>query len=210
MDSYHIEVATIYDAWCFCLKEILNRGYKYKVDVGNFKGQFRKELDFITIHIKFDSNNNLKKCDYAEGYLADDLCEGKLNKNNHSYMRYLESQIAIVIKNYKQCGYNNNQLIMMIGDEKTIQLDDPPCLRLIDTRIRDNKLHFIAYFRSWDLWAGFFADLMSLCNLKNYMADAINVNTGDLIVCSKGLHLYDYSWDVAKNIILLLERHYFI
>ncbi len=71
-------------------------------------------------------------------------------------------------------------------------------MRAIDTRIRDDKLNFIVYFRSWDLWAGFPSNLAALQLLKEYMASEIGVNDGELIASSKGLHLYDYAWELAR------------
>ena len=69
------------------------------------------------------------------------------------------NQIEEIIKLYKEKGFGTNQAIMEIGMPSDIKLDDPPCLRLIDTRIRYGKLHFILYFRSWDLWGGFPSNL---------------------------------------------------
>jgi thymidylate synthase len=34
--------------------------------------------------------------------------------------------------------------------------------------------------------------------LKEYMASEIGVEDGEIIASSKGLHLYDYAWDLAK------------
>ena len=70
--------------------------------------------------------------------------------------------------------------------------------RSIDTRIRYGKLHFVLYFRSWDLWAGFPANLAGIQLLKEYMARQIGVEDGEIIAVSKGLHLYEYTWDLAK------------
>jgi len=108
------------------------------------------------------------------------------------------NQIEEVIKMYKTQGYGTNQATMEIGMPSDIYLADPPCLRLIDTRIRDNKLHFILYFRSWDLWGGFPSNLGGLQLVKQYMAEEIGVCDGEIIACSKGLHLYEYSWELAK------------
>ena len=87
---------------------------------------------------------------------------------------------------------------MAVGDAKSVFLSDPPCLRGIDTRIKDNRLHFVVYFRSWDLWAGFPSNLAAIQLLKEYMASEIGVADGELIGVSKGLHLYEYSWELAK------------
>jgi len=108
------------------------------------------------------------------------------------------NQIEEVIRMYKEEGFGTNQAIMEIGMPSDLKLADPPCLRLIDTRVRYGKLHFILYFRSWDLWGGFPSNLGGLQLVKQYMADEIGVKDGEIIAVSKGLHLYEYSWDLAK------------
>jgi thymidylate synthase len=108
------------------------------------------------------------------------------------------NQIEEVIKIYQTQGPGTNQATMEIGMPSDIKLNDPPCLRIIDTRLRYGKLHFILYFRSWDLWGGFPANLGGLQLVKNYMAEEIGVEDGEIIALSKGLHLYDYSWELAK------------
>jgi thymidylate synthase len=108
------------------------------------------------------------------------------------------NQIEEVIKLYREKGFGTNQATMEIGMPSDIKLVDPPCLRIIDTRIRYGKLHFILYFRSWDLWGGFPSNLGGLQLVKQYMAEEIGVDDGEIIAVSKGLHLYDYAWDLAK------------
>jgi thymidylate synthase len=109
------------------------------------------------------------------------------------------NQIEEVIKVYKAYGFGTNQAIMEIGMPSDIKLADPPCLRLIDTRVRYGKLHFFLYFRSWDLWGGFPSNLGGLELVKQYMADEIGVENGEIVACSKGLHLYEYAWELAKQ-----------
>ncbi|MFH1226683.1 MAG: thymidylate synthase [Planctomycetota bacterium] len=108
------------------------------------------------------------------------------------------NQIEEVIKMYKKDGHGTNQATMEIGMPSDIKLVDPPCLRIIDTRIRYGKLHFMLYFRSWDLWAGFPSNLAGLQLLKEYMAGEIGVEDGEIIAASKGMHLYEYTWEVAR------------
>ncbi|MFA5090401.1 MAG: thymidylate synthase [Candidatus Omnitrophota bacterium] len=108
------------------------------------------------------------------------------------------NQVEEVIRIYKEQGYGTNQAIMEIGMPSDIKLADPPCLRLIDTRVRYGKLNFILYFRSWDLWGGFPSNLGGLELVKQYMAGEIGVENGEIVAVSKGLHLYDYSWELAK------------
>jgi thymidylate synthase len=108
------------------------------------------------------------------------------------------SQIELLIWTYKNKGYRNNQMVLQVAQPDDMLLQDPPCLRHIDTRIQDGKLHFYPYFRSWDLWGGFPANLGGIQLLKEYVASEIGVEDGEMIATSKGLHIYDYSFDLAK------------
>ena len=108
------------------------------------------------------------------------------------------NQIEWVIATYKKHGERNNQMVLQVAEPSDVTLIDPPCLRHIDTRIQDGELRFFVYFRSWDLWNGLPANLGAIQNLKEYMADEIGVKDGEMIVESKGLHLYGYAEDLAK------------
>jgi thymidylate synthase len=108
------------------------------------------------------------------------------------------SQVELLIWTYKNKGHRNNQMILQVGQPTDMLLQDPPCLRHIDTRIQDGKLHFYPYFRSWDLWGGFPANLAGIQTMKEYIAAEIGVEDGEIIASSKGLHVYDYSFDLVK------------
>jgi len=159
--------------------------------------------------------------DYIQGYLSYLLTGTKTETEDYTYGERLVdakvkvrdivdgkqmvremplhvNQVEEVIKLYKDKGFGTNQATMEIGMPSDIKLVDPPCLRIIDTRVRYGKLHFILYFRSWDLWGGFPSNLGGLQLVKQYMAEEIGVEDGEIIAASKGLHLYDYAWDLAK------------
>jgi thymidylate synthase len=108
------------------------------------------------------------------------------------------NQIEWIINTYKEFGQRNNQLVLQVAHPSDLTLLDPPCLRSIDTRIQDDTLRFFVYFRSWDLWNGFPANLAAIQNLKEYMAAELAVKDGEMVVESKGLHLYGYAEDLAK------------
>ena len=46
----------------------------------------------------------------------------------------------------------------------------------------------------------FLPNLAAIQLLKEYMADEIGVADGEIIASSKGLHLYEYSWELAKTV----------
>jgi thymidylate synthase len=120
--------------------------------------------------------------------------------------RLYVNQIEWVIDTYKKHGHRNNQLVLQIAEPTDLILKDPPCLRHIDTRIQDGKLHFFVYFRSWDLWAGLPSNLPAVQHLKEYMASEIGVEDGEMIVESKGLHLYGYAEKLAKIRCMVEEK----
>lgn len=216
-----IEATTLPDAWFQCIYRILDVGKKYVIDRGSYEGQQRLEFDYVTVHIKHPearpllpeipiqlSIPNPVEEGYLEEYLPylmtstrksnEDYTYGERLVGFHTADDWFPDQIQSVINMYKNDGYNTNQACMSVSIPSDINLSDPPCLRQIDTRISDGKLHFIVYFRSWDLWNGFPANLGAVQLLKEYMVGEIGVEDGEIIASSKGLHLYDYIWELAK------------
>jgi thymidylate synthase len=207
-----IEARDLAEAWFVCLRQTLEEGYEYKIDRGSYTGQKRKELDLVVVKVAYPGTRPLipdvpqgvpppSTMEYVESYLPYLMTSHKKKGEQYTYGQYLEKQIAEVIRMYKEDGYNTNQAYMDVGNEKSIFLPDPPCLRMIDTRIRDGRLNFIVYFRSWDLWAGFPSNLAAIQLLKEYMASEIGVEDGELAAMSKGLHLYEYAWDLARAVV---------
>ena len=206
-----ITARDIPDAWFQCVYEIIDSGHRYTIERGSYEGQQRLEFDYITLQISHPGVRPLLPDipaslgipnPVAEGYLEEYLpylmTSDKQPNEDYTYGQYLEKQIKEVIRMYKEDGYGTNQAYMSVGDPESIYLNDPPCLRGIDTRIRYGKLHFMLYYRSWDLWNGFPANLGAIQMLKEYMALEIGVADGEIVAASKGLHLYDYIWELAK------------
>jgi thymidylate synthase len=204
-----IEARDLSEAWFRCVCQTLTQGHEYRIERGSYAGEQRKELEFVVVQVRYPGTRPLvpdvpqgvpppSTMDYIEEYLPYLMTAHRREGEQYTYGQYLETQIAEVIRMYREDGYNTNQAFMAVGDAQSIFLSDPPCLRAIDTRIRDDKLHFVVYFRSWDLWAGFPSNLAAIQLLKEYMASEIGVADGELIAMSKGLHLYQYSWELAK------------
>ncbi len=210
MEISVIEARDLSEAWFLCLRRTLSDGCEYRIERGSYAGQRRKEMDFAVVHVKYPGTRPLvpdvpegvpppSTMEYVESYLPYLMTAHKKEGEQYTYGQYLEAQIAEVIRMYRNDGYNTNQAFMAVGDSRSIYLSDPPCLRSIDTRIRDGRLNFVTYFRSWDLWAGFPSNLAAIQLLKEYMAEEIGVADGELIAMSKGLHLYEYAWELART-----------
>lgn len=118
------------------------------------------------------------------------------------------NQVEWVIQHYKKKGHGNNHCYIQVGyPESSFAYDIPfkdesdrqtsPCLRSIDTHIKDNKLHFAVVFRSWDLYGGFPENMGGISMLMEYMANEIGVETGPLSFSSLKLHCYDFQIDAV-------------
>jgi len=211
MELTVIEARDLSEAWFQCVRRVLVDGHRYIIDKGSFEGQERVEFDMVAVHVRYPSSRPLvptvpqgipppSTMDYVEQYLPYLMTSAKKPGEEYTYGTYLEPQIAEVIKRLKSTP-NTNQSYMTVGDPSTIFMTDPPCLRGIDVRARYGKLHFAVYFRSWDLWAGFPSNLAAIQLLKEYMADEIGLEDGDIFAFSKGLHLYGYSLELAKSAV---------
>ena len=205
-----VEARDLPEAWFLCLRKTLAQGREYTIDRGSNVGHRRKELDFIVLQVRHPGNRPLvpdvpsgvpppSSMEYVENYLQYLLTSFKADREQYTYGEDLEQQIPELIRIYKESGHNTNQGFMAVGSRESIRLPDPPCLRGIDTRVANGRLHFIVYFRSWDLWAGLPSNLAGIQLLKEYVASELGVEDGELIALSKGLHLYDYTWELART-----------
>jgi len=130
------------------------------------------------------------------------------------------NQLDWVINHYKKKGFGNNHCTIQIGypeskfaydilykDESERQTS--PCLQLIDTHIKDNKLHTFTVFRSWDLYGGLPENLGGITLLMEYIANELSVDIGPLSFSSLKLHVYDFQINALKarlNLLLVISN----
>jgi thymidylate synthase len=223
-----ITATTIPDAWFQCLYTLIEESRKpkgaarrYTVDSGSNPGVDRIELDFITVHIKhpgvrpllpqMPEHMNLPPVadeQYLASYMPYLLSPERAPNEHYTYGERISVAWDYVIKYYCKHGPHTNRMCMEVGRPEDIMYynnedGSSPCMRLIDTRISDDKLHWIVYFRSWNLWNGFPVNLAGLQQAKEVMAMEIGVDDGEIIAMSKGLNIRDYNLDVA---LMRLQR----
>lgn len=209
-----VDTRDIQEAWFVCLRKVLEDGEEYVIDRGSFEGQKRKELDLVVAQIRQPGIRPLvpdvprgisppTTIEYVESYLPYLMTSHKEPYEEYTYGEDLEPQMHEVIRMLKEEGHNTNQAFMAVGNRNSIYSSDPPCLRGIHARIRQEKLNFVVYFRSWDLWGGFPSNLAAIQLMKEYMAEEIGVPDGELVCLSSGMHLYEYSWELAAAVVRL-------
>lgn len=210
LNMVSIKATSIEDAWFQCLDKVLTQGHEYTIERGSFVGHKRRELDYITVELTYPRSRPLAPiCPegvlsptseaFIEEYLETLITTTKDEHQQYTYGQDIAPQIQEVI-NMCKAAPNTNQACMSVGSKESINLPDPQCLRVIDIRFRYGKLHFIVYFRSWDLWAGFPTNLGGLQLMKEFMASEIGCEDGEIIAASKGLHLYEYTWEFARHV----------
>ncbi len=211
-----INAFNIPEVWYRALWELFHREQNrdYMVQRGSFENQHkRRELDYLFAVIENPGfqpyqlipegcnvpvpTNEASVIDYFTHYImGTELAEDE----QYTYGQRINLSVYKVIEILRKAP-NTNQAIIEIGQPSDIELPDPPCLRLIDCRVKDGQLHFVIYFRSWDLFAGLPENLGGLQLLKEYMAMEIGVQDGGMIIQSKGAHVYDYAWGHVAELV---------
>lgn len=128
------------------------------------------------------------------------------------------NQVDWVIDHYKQRGFGNNHCYIQVGyPESSFAYDIPwkneterqtsPCLRGIDTHIKDNKLHMSVVFRSWDLYAGFPENMGGITMLMEYISNELGVETGPLSFSCLKLHCYDSQIKAVEERLKIVKEN---
>lgn len=82
---------------------------------------------------------------------------------------------------------------------------NPPCLNLVQARLRDGRLSLTAYFRSHDIFRAWPSNAYGLRALQALLAEELGVAAGDLAILSHSAHIYAHDWERAGE---LVAHHY--
>jgi thymidylate synthase len=106
-----------------------------------------------------------------------------------------------IIQRFGKETPETNRLVIEIGKPEDLLLLHPPCMRLLQFKVRYNKLHLFVYFRSWDAWGGLPSNLAALQLVKEFLAKQYKVEDGKIFASSLGLHIYSTEWKIAQAVI---------
>jgi thymidylate synthase len=194
--------------WYRAVGLVYREGDIFRVEKGS-EITLTKKLS-VTLEIAHPEHHPLidekAPCDikYVEQvYLSYLFLPEKSPEESYTYgerLRKPVDQIGEVIKKYKEFK-GDRQSTMVLRLPQDLNLEDPPCLTIIDTEVSDDKLHFFPYFRSWDCYAGLPANLAGLQILKEHMAKEIDVEPGKTVAYSKNLHLYERQYKFVEELL---------
>jgi len=221
------------DAWYQVLKKIWEEGENFSVKYGS-EITDTKKLD-ATIEVSHPENKPLvhekAPCDmrYVMNYFMEYLWFGeKAPDETYTYSSRLRSpvdQIEEAIKRYAEELFDR-QITLTIRIPQDIYREiegkrhEPPCLTIIDTEITrdqgDNRLKFslIGYFRSWDAYAAFPANMAGLQLFSETFVKELNtrgiekhgdkweeVFTGPILMISKNCHVYKRQFPLVEELV---------
>lgn len=109
------------------------------------------------------------------------------------------SQLDIVTQ-YLTETPETNRSVITIGRPQDLNLEHPPCMRLLQWKARYGALHLSLYFRSWDAWGGFPSNLAALQLMKEHLAKQTKLKDGKIFAASMGTHLYNGEWEIARMV----------
>jgi len=177
-------------------------------------------VDYIMDGQNLEKNEHYRYATWITGgrymlpYINMDLDDGDVSSiiptDNYKVTMHVPNQVGWIINHYKERGFGNNHCVIQVGyPESSFAYDIPykdeterqtsPCLRMIDTHIKDNKLHFAVTFRSWDLYAAFPTNIGGITMLMEYMADQLSIETSSLSFSCLKLHAYDSQIESVKQ-----------
>jgi thymidylate synthase len=192
------------------------------------KEQYRLQYPGIAVYIEHPADDMVPiippalgipsptTAEYIEDYFANYLMDPNISENEtyryssriHNPMPKGGTQLQRAVDMLKETP-QTNQAVVEIGTPEDYDVCygkddklDPPCLRLLDFKAipygNGLRLTVTAYFRSWDLWAGFPSNLGGLELLKQYVAGETGLENGPMYAYSAGAHIYGYQEELAK------------
>lgn len=201
--------------WC-CAEN----GYLYRIEKGSYQGQQRSQLEYLisitenpghrplAVHmpekLELPSPANEERIgSYFANYLFSDKRE---DMEDYTYGEYIVAQLPQVIEMLIKSSGNTNQAIITIGEANSLDLESPPCLRIIDfKKTSDGSLNMHLYFRSWCLFTGLPENLAGMQLLKEYVLmelseRGLKLKDGKIITYSSGAHVYDHYFIIANKL----------
>ncbi|KXA89321.1 hypothetical protein AKJ40_02585 [candidate division MSBL1 archaeon SCGC-AAA259M10] len=200
-----IKARNLPEVWFKANKEILENGVEYKVGRGSEETLTKKIA--VALEITHPEERPLVDDKAPVSDLNRYTLENLFIKDEQSYdytygsrLRKDYDQIERVIEKFKE-EPKDRQNIMVTRRPEDLDIENPPCLTVVDLEILENKLINYSYWRSWDAYAGLPSNLGGMQLLMEFMAKEIGVGTGKMVAFSKNLHLYERQFKFVEDLI---------
>jgi thymidylate synthase len=110
-------------------------------------------------------------------------------------------QVSAMVDALRETRYSRRAVAGLWDPARDAGSADPPCLNLVQARLRDGKLYLTAYFRSHDIFRAWLMNAFGLRKLQAEIAQRVgDCMIGDLVIVSQSAHIYADSWQAAREI----------
>ncbi|MCK5332722.1 thymidylate synthase [Candidatus Parcubacteria bacterium] len=218
-DSVHtIRGEKIAETWLKILDHILRFG---KTDQTSYQNQQKEIIDIVSVITGEDPenlfipewlpNDSEHMKEYAPTVLSAFCPEGAAyTYGSRMRSHFGVDQVQVIIDEIKREKYSRRAVISLLDPKIDACSKNPPCLNHCWFRVQENKLHLIATLRSNDMFDAWPENALVLRLLQNIVFKEIvqsypEIKLGNLVIHSLSAHIYDDSWEEAKNIV---EKHH--
>jgi thymidylate synthase len=219
-DITHVNKEDITSAYLELVKKVYNEGEDVKDERGS---DTRELLHVVTnisnptgdnyFHINVPIYENIKspKGTFWTGERLEKYCKeftssdrkGFIYTYGNRYRGWFDTdQIRVAIDRLKNCA-ESRRAISVTWDPRTDTVNDEvPCMIFVDFKIRDGLLYTAATWRSHDIAGAWYANVVGLTYLAQYVASEIgNVSVGPITVFSISAHIYHNDLKMAEQLL---------
>ena len=116
----------------------------------------------------------------------------------YTYHNRMIEQLIEVVKILKKDPFSR-RAVVCIRRPGDVDMDDPPCLQLIQYILNDGMLDCYVTFRSNDAVKAFFMNAFALIDIQRIVSDVLEVPIGRYIHTANSFHCYERDWDRLKE-----------
>lgn len=110
-------------------------------------------------------------------------------------------QLRALIDELRAAGESRRAVAALWSPAQDIGSQSPPCLNLLQARLREGRLQLTAYFRSHDIYRAWAPNAYALRALQAELAEALGAQAGDLTILSASAHIYAHDWERAGELL---------
>lgn len=104
---------------------------------------------------------------------------------------------------------NSRRAVVVIRRPSDIDMDDPPCLQLVQYAINNGDLDCFVTFRSNDAVKAFFMNAFALIRIQTILAELLNCGVGHYVHTANSFHAYERDWEALDGFLSRPQTTYY-
>lgn len=116
----------------------------------------------------------------------------------YTYHARMIGQLIKAVRLLKNDPYSRRAAIT-IRRPDDLDMDDPPCLQLIQFLVNNGKLDCFVTFRSNDALKAFFMNAFALIDIQRIVAEVLGLPVGKYVHTANSFHAYESDWPRLKE-----------